>query len=180
MIHAYMLTYLSVYLYGIIWVSPCRVIAKDDDAVPLETHLPVYIYMYIHNIIYMYIVYRYTGGRLSGLKFRVCVWVWVHHNSQSPLWETMRVAPYLKVIRVTPLLRAPAYRAPSEASSRRRCGHASRFLWKMGVGPFLKDIRKEGCSDGSPSQRRWTIVHFWKLACTPTVCCVTGPWCGVE
>ena len=26
------------------------------------------------------------------------------------------------------LLRAPAYRTPSEASPRRRCGHASRFL----------------------------------------------------
>jgi len=29
------------------------------------------------------------------------------------------------------LLRAPAYRTPSEASPRRRCGHASRFLWVM-------------------------------------------------
>jgi len=28
------------------------------------------------------------------------------------------------------LLRAPACRTPSEASPRRRCGHASRFLWK--------------------------------------------------
>ena len=27
------------------------------------------------------------------------------------------------------LLRAPAYLTPSEASPRRRCGHASRFLW---------------------------------------------------
>ena len=27
------------------------------------------------------------------------------------------------------LLRAPAYRTPSEASTRRRCGHAGRFLW---------------------------------------------------
>ena len=27
------------------------------------------------------------------------------------------------------LLRASAYRTPSEASPRRRCGHASRFLW---------------------------------------------------
>ena len=28
------------------------------------------------------------------------------------------------------LLRAPTYRTPSEASPRRRCGHASRFLWR--------------------------------------------------
>ena len=32
------------------------------------------------------------------------------------------------------LLRAPAYRTPSEASPRRRCGHASRFLWRICSG----------------------------------------------
>ena len=30
------------------------------------------------------------------------------------------------------LLRAPAYRTPSEASPRRRCGHAGRFLCEAG------------------------------------------------
>jgi len=37
------------------------------------------------------------------------------------------------------LLRAPAYRMPSEASPRRRCGHASRFhLWGRHVRVCLR------------------------------------------
>jgi len=32
------------------------------------------------------------------------------------------------------LLRAPAYRTPSEASPRPRCGHASWLLWGVGLG----------------------------------------------
>jgi len=48
---------------------------------------------------------------------------------KTPPYRSNRRFATLRNRRPT-LLRAPAYRTPSEASSRRRCGHASRFLWK--------------------------------------------------
>ena len=38
------------------------------------------------------------------------------------------------------LRRASAYRTPSETSPRRRCGHASRFLWLNGNLPFCNEM----------------------------------------
>ena len=49
-------------------------------------------------------------------------------NKKIPPYHSDRSLVTLRNQRPT-LLRAPAYRAPSEASPRRRCGHASRFLW---------------------------------------------------
>ena len=48
-------------------------------------------------------------------------------NKKTPRYHSNLSFATLRNWRPT-LLRAPAYRTPSEASPRRRCGHASRFL----------------------------------------------------
>ena len=49
-------------------------------------------------------------------------------NKKTPPYYSNLIFVTLRTRRPT-LLCAPAYRTPSEASPRRRCGHASRFLW---------------------------------------------------
>jgi len=49
-------------------------------------------------------------------------------NKKTPPYHSNLNFVALRTRRPT-LLRAPACRTPSEASPRRRCGHASRFLW---------------------------------------------------
>jgi len=49
-------------------------------------------------------------------------------NKKTPPYHSNLSFVTLRTRRWT-LLRAPAYRTPFEASPRRRCGHASRFLW---------------------------------------------------
>ena len=49
-------------------------------------------------------------------------------NKKTPPYHSNLSFVTLRTRRPT-LLHAPAYRTPSEASPRRRCGHASRFLW---------------------------------------------------
>jgi len=49
-------------------------------------------------------------------------------NKKTPPYHSNLSFVTLRNRRPTPL-RASAYRTPSKASPRRRCGHASRFLW---------------------------------------------------
>ena len=49
-------------------------------------------------------------------------------NKKTPPYPVDLGFATLRTLRPT-LLRASAYRTPFEAHSRRRCGHASRFLW---------------------------------------------------
>ena len=56
-------------------------------------------------------------------------------NKKTPPYHSNLSFVTLRIRRPT-LLRAPAYRTPSEANPRRRCGHASRFLWGN-VCPYL-------------------------------------------
>jgi len=49
-------------------------------------------------------------------------------NKKTPPYHSNLSCVSLRNRRPT-LLRASAYRKPSEASPRRRCGHASQFLW---------------------------------------------------
>jgi len=67
------------------------------------------------------------------------------------------------------LLRAPAYRTPSEASPRRRCGHASRFLWKRYRERCLKQgARQRMCRESLKQQP--TIPWSSLPQCTPRPC----------
>jgi len=49
-------------------------------------------------------------------------------NKKTPPYHSNLSFATLRTLRQT-LLRASAYIGPSEASSRRQCSHASRFLW---------------------------------------------------
>jgi len=51
-----------------------------------------------------------------------------YSNKNAPQYHSNLSFVKLRNRRPT-LLRAPAYRTPSEASARRRCGHASRRLY---------------------------------------------------
>jgi len=65
-------------------------------------------------------------------------------------------------------LRAPAHRTPSEASPRRRCGHASQFLWKDAKRTgFLYFVRRWSTAPRrySPASTPfcWYLSHITRL-----------------
>jgi len=104
-------------------------------------------------------VHIHTGNLTRGI-YRALSVVTIYRGCFERCCSNKKIPPYhsnlsfvtLRNRRPT-LLRAPAYRTPSEASPRRRCGYASRFLcvlWWCGVAAVLAVcvVGRVGCCFG--------------------------------
>ena len=83
-------------------------------------------------------------------------------NKKTPTYHSNLNFVTLRNRRPT-LLRAPAYRTPSEASPRRRCGHASRFLANLcACAPRKLAFQFSYSVCGGVCEReRYTHVHIY-------------------
>jgi len=164
--------------------SRCLGIGPPSGIPPLRRCFcwpPIFVAIYRHLgntppslscLIYLYIVEKREVDALGGTTiFRGC-FERCCSNNKTLTYHSNLSCVTLRTRRPT-LLRAPAYRTPSEASSRRRCGHACRFLCKRAV--CLGSASGQGTVESTEGNSkilfrdlfwRWGVLRFTPGAAT--------------